>query len=332
MPSYIINYIIKYILLILILILLITYSKQLELFSNIIYVGSEGMGKWSKRLINYLIKLQNPNKNIIWINNNKTNIIIKSNFLSDEQEWNKLKKPYIYWSGETYTPKKSNYESKSLCLFTTTNNLNDNTFWIPYCSLIFNYKEQQKLYSFNTNRKLCGYCNSNLVQFREDFVDLLANKDNTNGVYALGKCIGTSKKINVKKINGIHSTNDAYKEFSNYAFIICMENKIDNGYITEKILNGFKAGAIPIYFGDTITAKKLFNPNSFICVNDFESSEKCIDYILDLYNNKDLLLKMASEPMFTDNIIPDILQIDNFDNPPEIYKHISEKINNFLIN
>jgi hypothetical protein len=229
---------------------------------------------------------------------------------------------------------KSNYESTSIHLYTTyplislekdKNNIN-NIYWIPFCSLVFNYKEPQKLYPFNKDRKLCGYCNSNPIKFREDFVDLLANKDSTNGVYALGKCIGTSKKINIKKLEGTYSTDNMYKEYSNYAFIICMENKIDDGYVTEKIFNAYKAGSIPIYWGDSSTAKKLFNPKSFVCINDFKSTEDCIDYIINLYNDKKRLIEMASEPMFTNNIIPDILQIDNYINPPNIYLNISKKI------
>lgn len=330
MSEYNIKYLIKYLFLIIFLLFLITYFKKIESFvDNNIYIGSEGMGKWGERLINYLLKLQYPYKNIIWINNDKANIIVKSNFLSDEPEWNKINKYYIYWSGEAYTPSKSNYATKSIHLYTTNttnNSTNNNIYWIPFCSLVFNYKEPQKLYPFNKERKLCGYCNSNPIKFREDFVDLLANKDNTNGVYALGKCIGTSKKINIKKLDGTYSTNEMYKEYSNYAFIICMENKIDEGYVTEKILNGYKAGAIPIYWGDSVTAKKLFNPKSFICINDFESSESCVDYILELYNDKKRLIDMASEPMFTNNVIPDILQIDNYDNPPQIYLDISKKI------
>jgi len=317
---------INYMILLLLLFIIITYFKNIELFSdNNIYIGSEGMGKWGERLINYIVKLKYPNKNIIWINNNKANIIVKSNFLSDEPEWNKLKKYYIYWSGEVYTPTKSDYESNSISLYTTKLN-NNNTYWIPFCSLVFNYKTPQKLFPFDKNRKLCAYCNSNPIKFREDFVDLLANKDSTNGVYALGKCTGTSKKINIKKLDGTYSTGDMYKEYSNYAFIICMENKIDDGYVTEKILNGYKAGAIPIYWGDSITAKKLFNPKSFICVNDFESTKSCVDYILNLYLDKKRLFEIASEPMFTNNIIPDILQIDNYDKPPNIYLDISNQI------
>ena len=35
--------------------------------------------------------------------------------------------------------------------------------------------------------------------------------------------------------------------------------------------------------GDAKTAKKIFNPKSFICVNDYDSVEKCVEYIINLY-------------------------------------------------
>ena len=44
--------------------------------SNNIYIGSEGKGKWGEKIINYLLKLAFPNKNIIWENSNNSHIII----------------------------------------------------------------------------------------------------------------------------------------------------------------------------------------------------------------------------------------------------------------
>ena len=43
----------------LLLLLLIYIKKRDNNINNNIYVGSEGMGKYGKRLINYLIKLKN---------------------------------------------------------------------------------------------------------------------------------------------------------------------------------------------------------------------------------------------------------------------------------
>jgi hypothetical protein len=43
-------------------------------------------------------------------------------------------------------------------------------------------------------------------------------------------------------------------------------------------------------------------------------------------------MEMASEPVFKNNIMPDILQINNYDNPPEIYRNIAQQIYNMYIN
>ena len=37
--------------------------------------------------------------------------------------------------------------------------------------------------------------------------------------------------------------------FSQYRFVLCMENFNDPGYVTEKLLNALLSGAIPIYYG-----------------------------------------------------------------------------------
>jgi hypothetical protein len=305
-----------------------------NLINDNIYIGSEGMGIWGKKIINYLLKLAFPNKNIIWENNNKTHIIVKSNFANHEKNWNAVKKPYIYWSGEVYNPSISPYESKSIHIETITTNINNlNTYYIPFCNSIIKYNEPLiKKYKFDTNRLLCAYCCSNPVKLREQFIDLLANKYNDIGVYALGKCAGTSKKIIHKPISGSYTDDALIKEYSNYAFVICMENQNVDGYITEKIINGFKSGAIPIFWGDSKKAKEFFNEKAFICINDYSTIDECVNYIINLFNDKEKLIKMASEPVYKDNIIPDILQIDNCDNPPEIYKNIAQNIYNMYIN
>ena len=58
-----------------------TYFELMMNDSNNIYIGSEGMGKGGEKIINYLLKLAFPNKNIIWENTNNSNIIVKSNFI-----------------------------------------------------------------------------------------------------------------------------------------------------------------------------------------------------------------------------------------------------------
>ena len=57
----------------------------------------------------------------------------------------------------------------------------------------------------------------------------------------------------------------AIKELSNFRFSLVMENGVYPNYITEKILNGFMSGTIPIYHGPALVFE-IFNRNAFVCV------------------------------------------------------------------
>ncbi|MDD4850793.1 MAG: glycosyltransferase family 10 [Gemmiger sp.] len=53
-----------------------------------------------------------------------------------------------------------------------------------------------------------------------------------------------------------------------YKFSIAYENSRDPGYCTEKIVDAFAAGTVPIYWGDP-EIKGEFNPAAFICADDY---------------------------------------------------------------
>lgn len=316
-------------------ILIIIYLLIIKIFKKkVIYVASECKGSDSKRLIEYLIKLSYPNKKIIWENSNNSSFIVKSNFCHLEKEWNTLNKPYIYWSGESYNNNDNEkYKDNTLTIISSGLSYDDtnnpNVYNIPFAALYFDYKKPQREYTdFNQfkERKLLGYCNSNNILIRELLVDFIAEKADNNQVFAIGKSVGTSKKIVVKKIDGMHSTDNIIKEYSNYKFVIAMENKIVKEYITEKIINAFRSGSIPIYWGDPKIAKDIFNEKAFICVNDFNTLDECANYIIDLSKNSDKMREMLNEPIFKNNKIPDIFRIDDYNNPPEIYKDMASKL------
>lgn len=56
-----------------------------------------------------------------------------------------------------------------------------------------------------------------------------------------------------------------------HKFSIVCENSAHSGYTTEKIVQAFAAGCIPIYWGDP-SVSKVFNPKAFINVQDFSGS------------------------------------------------------------
>ena len=96
-----------------------------------------------------------------------------------------------------------------------------------------------------------------------------------------------------------------------------MENHAVNGYITEKIMNVYKGAAIPIYWGGDDTAKKYFNPDSFIDINDFASLNDAANYIINLSCDSNKIKKIQSAPIFKNNIVPDIFIERN--KPPSKY-------------
>ena len=120
------------------------------IMSDTIYIGSEGNGSDGINTINYIMKLAYPDKNIVWANNYRASIIIKSNFPNLERLWNKNNKPYIYWSGEVVNPPKSSYSNSSISIQTiNTNYNNSDIFYIPYCAERFDLKNPIKKYEFN---------------------------------------------------------------------------------------------------------------------------------------------------------------------------------------
>ncbi len=66
-----------------------------------------------------------------------------------------------------------------------------------------------------------------------------------------------------------------------YKFNIAFENLQHEGYNTEKIIQPMESGCIPIYWGGN-KAKKYFNPDSYIDVDDYESFEAVADRVLEI--------------------------------------------------
>ena len=107
-----------------------------------------------------------------------------------------------------------------------------------------------------------------------------------------------------------------------------MENSIGDGYVTEKIVNAFYSGAIPIYWGSA-NINDFFNKEAFINVSDFKDLDECIDYIVNL--SKEKINYMQKQPIYNDNDLINIFNDEyNKQNDNKILKEYTEKINNFI--
>jgi hypothetical protein len=125
------------------------------------------------------------------------------------------------------------------------------------------------------------YATSNCVPFRQMAADSLA----TIGVVDQGgPCAGKAGKKRRKLPKSVSVRRENQVLFSRYRFCLVMENESYHGYVTEKILNAFLGGCIPIYFG-TEQIFDIFNRKAFIYYNISEPNP-ALERIRYLENNR----------------------------------------------
>lgn len=168
---------------------------------------------------------------------------------------------------------------------------------------------------FLSKRKFCNfiYSNNNSDKNRNDFYLALSDYKKVDAGGKIFNNIGERVK-------------NKYEFQKDYKFSIAFENSQKEGYITEKIVQAWQAGTIPIYWGNKRVVEE-FNPKAFINVFDFESYESCIEYIKKVDQDDELYLSIQKEPIFTEESLakkyydkPDMLVdflCEIFDKPME---------------
>lgn len=255
--------------------------------------------------------------------NDNPDIIVKSCLSGNI--WNKDIKPYIYWSGENRIPQKSKYEKNSIYILTTISKL-ENSIYIPFC-LESNHIYKDRLYKNNKREYIIGYCASNKIEVREDFFNKCVEKFGEDKCISLGSCYGKYNNTN-KKCDGCFQGMGLINKYSNCKFVIAMENSIGDGYITEKIVNAFYSGAIPIYWGSS-NINELFNKNAFININNFNNIDECIDYIYNLSDED--INNMLNQNIYNNNDLINIFNDEyNKNNNNKVLEEYNNIINKFI--
>ena len=136
------------------------------------------------------------------------------------------------------------------------------------------------------NRKFCSFVvsNGNANEIRDVFFEKLSQYKKVDSGGRYKNNIGIKKGISDKR--GFDSE---------HKFSITFENTSHPGYLTEKLVEGFAASVIPIYWGDPLVSK-IFNKKSFIDINDFPTIDKAIEFIKEVDNNEQLYMKILQEP------------------------------------
>jgi len=110
----------------------------------------------------------------------------------------------------------------------------------------------------------------------------------------------------------IHGSIEKIKFISNYKFTFAIENSDSynghTGYTTEKIIEPFAAGSIPIYWGNSRISED-FNDDAMINWHKYGSDEKTIERIIEIDNDDDLYIDYLRQP-FINLKNKDLFEID----------------------
>ncbi len=150
-------------------------------------------------------------------------------------------------------------------------------------------KRRNEIINNPIRNKFCAAVISNCrATFRMSFIKEL-NK--YKKVVLEGKCKNQNRSKTIK---------NKIEFLSNYKFSIAMENSKGDGYISEKIVDSFKAGTIPIYYGDYIL-DEFINPKTYILIKGKNDIKNKIEYIKKIDNDDQLYLSIMKENPIIDN-------------------------------
>lgn len=107
---------------------------------------------------------------------------------------------------------------------------------------------------------------------------------------------------NTPKISGDFNSDEILNFYSQYKFVICFENTKQETYITEKIINGFLARTIPIYWGSN-HIYDYFNKERFINIPNLSEIviNKVFSDIISIISDENKYLQIVNKPIFNNN-------------------------------
>ena len=259
-------------------------KKKISLYSVDLF-SFDFHKKWLKKLLKnkYIIQFDNNNPDYLIFNtfgteylNPKYNKSIKIAIFTE----NKIPDFYEadYAIGHYHINYLDRYFKYSIFLW---KNLNNNYFDFIRKKVI--------------NNKRINFCAS-----------LISNNFSTDGfrLYFINE-LSKYKKVDMggKYNNNIGKNVYNKIEFlSSYKFSIAMENSQGDGYISEKLVDSFLAGNIPIYYGDYMFDEYI-NPKSIILIKGEKDMQEKIDYIKKIDNDENLYKSILNEKVLLDNNI-----------------------------
>lgn len=96
---------------------------------------------------------------------------------------------------------------------------------------------------------------------------------------------------------GGYRTDNKLEFDARHKFSIACENSSHLGYATEKIMQAFAAGTIPVYYGDPSIGEE-YNTRAFVNCHEYASVDEVLERIIQIDENAYIYEKMIREPAF----------------------------------
>jgi len=187
------------------------------------------------------------------------------------------------------------------------------------------YHDQKPM---NTKEMFLIYAAKNCMSHRDEAFDAIAARITTKEFHYAGACHGKTQlenKVDVSSTFPSHMGFDHnYWLYSKYMFALVMENSDVEGYISEKILNAYIGGSIPIWWGNTFIFN-VFNKKSFIFF-DVENPGPALDLISYLESNHTAYESMLDEPILADGALREYFSFSQDLEDGYLGKRIQQKL------
>jgi len=110
------------------------------------------------------------------------------------------------------------------------------------------------------------------------------------GIHSYGKCHNNTRIEDVypECVNKYDKPQEKKCLLPHYKFAWALENSQGEDYVSEKLFWALEAGTIPLYLGADNVDEFLPNTKSIIKVNDFENTDKLVEYLKAVASNETL--------------------------------------------
>jgi hypothetical protein len=99
---------------------------------------------------------------------------------------------------------------------------------------------------------------------------------------------------------------DKITKGNEYRFVICFENDLFPGYVTEKPLEAWLSKSVPVYWGDD--SAEILNSESLINCASYQSLSEAAQFVASLSKEPKLVEEIVKQPLLNTSVVkPDIV-------------------------